>query len=97
MMELSTYYLIQNGREHLSEISGYDPSYDLVYYNSWSSYEESGWLAILEKNFQFFIITGGYSVMCEGPQDDVWQLDPIAYEQAIQEIIDFDKICNDVE
>lgn len=81
--------------EVLSKIPGYDPSYKLEWYNSWQSYEEHGWKAVLSKDGQFFLIDGGYSVMGEGEQEDVWDLFPVTEDQAIDIITDFDDTCAD--
>lgn len=86
-----------DGYHHLSQIPGFDASYDVIYYNSWSTYEESGWLAILHKGDSYFELSGGYSVMAEGPQDDTWDPNPITQEDALQEMIDMDETCAEVE
>ena len=79
----------------LSELPGFDPTYTCVYFNSWSSYEESGWLAIVEKNSQYFELRGGYSVMAEGNQDDVWDLHPISEDEALEDMIEWDRIAEE--
>lgn len=81
--------------EVLSKIPGYDSTYKVEWYNSWSSYEEHGWKAILSKNGQFYLIVGGNSVMAEGPQDDIWDLIPVMEDEAIDIMEEFDETCND--
>jgi len=76
--------------QFISELPGYDPTYTCVYFNSWTSYEENGWLAIMEKNSQYYELTGGYSVMAAGPQDDAWDLYPTTEDAALERMIQFD-------
>ena len=79
----------------LSELPGFDPSYTCVYYNNWSSYEESGWLAIAEKNSQYYRIRGGYSVMAEGDQNDIWDPEPITEDEALEDMLEWDRIAEE--
>ena len=53
----------------INEIEGYDPEFIPHYYNHWSTYEESGWVLICEKDSEFYIAEGGYSVMCSDNTD----------------------------
>lgn len=73
------------GIEHLSGIPGYDPSYEVLYYNSWSDYEEHGWQAILFRNGYYFSIGGGYSVM-SGNNEDCWNLWSLTEDEAMDEV-----------
>lgn len=88
---------LMEAQAHLCTIPGYDPTYEVMYYNRWSDYEESGWLAILAKGDSLFEIRGGYSVMGEGDQADTWDLDPITQDEAMEQIFFFEEACESVE
>lgn len=79
----------------LSELPGFDPTYTCVYFNSWSSYEESGWRAIAEKDSQYYRFRGGYSVMAEGEQDDIWEPEPISEDEALEDMFEWDKFAEE--
>lgn len=76
--------------EYLTRIHGYDPSYIVAYANNWCTYEETGWLAILEREGVYFELRGGYSVMGEGSQDAEWEPYPITLEYALTQIEEFE-------
>lgn len=80
--------------EELSTIEGYDPSYTLVYFKSWQDIESEGWLAIFERNGEYFKCDGGYN-------PEAWNIgekmlyEPLSEEQAQKEINEFEAICDD--
>lgn len=76
--------------EYLTRIRGYDPSYSVAYANNWCTYEESGWLAVLERDGMYFELRGGYSVMGEGSQDTEWEPYPVTLEDALTQIDEFE-------
>lgn len=84
------YFERQEAIEHLSQIEGYDPSYDLTYYNSWSGYESDAWMAIFVKNDQFYMLEGGYSPEV-GDDKDYWLLESITAEDAITQMTEFEE------
>jgi hypothetical protein len=71
--------------EELSKMPGYDKTYVLTYYNSWSDYECSGWLAVFELNGRLFKCDGGYSPEA-GDVDETLLYKPISVEEALKEI-----------
>jgi len=85
--------MVAEGIEHLSQIPGYDASYEVLYYNTWSHWAEHGWLAILYKGGQHYEIGGGHSVMVDGPQHDAWVLDQITPDQALEIMMHFEEVC----
>lgn len=83
--------------EYISEIDDYDPSYSVAYTNSWRTYEEFGWLAILERDGIYFELRGGYSVMGEGSQDTEWDPFPVTLEHALTQIDEFEATVELIE
>ena len=67
-----------------------DDSYEMIFYASWSDYEEFGWLAILQKNSQFYLQSGGYCVMSDG-NVDAWFPQQISVEEALEYMIEWEK------
>ena len=58
--------------------------YSLVYYGTWSTFEEHGSLLILQKDDQYFSLEGGHCVMAEDNRDETWaDLTPITKDDAI--------------
>jgi hypothetical protein len=78
--------------DELSEMPGYDASYSLAYHNSWSDYENSGWLAIFKRNGEFFKCDGGYSPEV-GDIEERLVYEPVSLEQAREEINSFEEVC----
>lgn len=72
----------------LAKITGYDPSYEVVHFDSWADYEESGWMFVLRKNGTYFSLTHMYSVY--GQDDPEWLLSPISEDQALDMMVDWD-------
>lgn len=95
-MDGTASHYIEMGIEHLSAIPGYDPSFEVIYYNYWSDYEENGWMAILYRNGDYFLINGGYSVM-SNDNDDRWFLCPQAEHEALQEIEEYEEMLAEHE
>ena len=73
-----------------------DYTFQIVYYGDWSDYEESGYMFVLEKDGQYYIQQGGYSVMAEDntPYWDPW---PCTEEQALKEMLDWELVMEDNE
>lgn len=78
--------------EELSTMPGYDASYVIVYYNQWSDYECSGWLAIFERGKQLYSCDGGYSPEV-GDIEEKLIYEPISLEQAIADIESIEEAC----
>lgn len=58
--------------------------YTLVYFGTWSTFEEHGSLLILQKDDQYFSLEGGHCVMAEDNRDETWSdLNPISEADAI--------------
>ena len=73
----------------INDIEGYKDSYIPHYYNSWSTYEEHGWVLICEKDNEFYLSEGGYSVMGDN-SPDVFDPEKISERDAIELIIEWD-------
>lgn len=82
--------------QELATLKGYDSSYTLSYYNAWSDFESSGWLAIFEKNGEFFRCIGGYSPEV-GDMDEPLEYEPISIEEALEEIEEMEAACSEVD
>jgi len=82
--------------EELSKLPGYDASYSLAYYNGWSDYEEHGWVAIFERDGQFFQCEGGYSPMGGSIEEKLFY-EPISLEQALEEIDSMEATCAEMD
>ena len=68
--------------------------YSLVYYGSWSSFEEGGSLLILHKDGNFYMLQGGHSVMDDNNADETWaDLQQVDRAIALQEAIDFQEVA----
>ncbi|TLX16242.1 hypothetical protein [Rhizobium sp. MHM7A] len=82
--------------EELTKMPGYDASYVLAYYNAWSDFEDNGWVAIFERNGQFFQCDGGYSPMV-GHVEEKLLYEPITLEQALEEIEAMEETCAEMD
>lgn len=74
--------------------------YNIEYYGEWSSYEEYGWILILEHNNLFYYLSGGYCVMSEDNNILSPEFNPIveiSLEYAIEEIQLMEQTKKDVE
>lgn len=80
----------------LSTMKGFDASFVLDYYNAWSDYEDSGWLAIFERNGQYYQCDGGYSPEA-GDIEEVLLYEPISIEQALEEIYAMEATCAEMD
>lgn len=83
--------------EYLQNVEGVPENiwdkYSLVYYETWSSYEESGSLLILHKDGNFYMLQGGHSVMDDNNADETWaDLQQVDRAIALQEAIDFQEV-----
>lgn len=83
-------------REWLVKAYGaaYDESYAPIYHDSGSSYEDSAWMCILEKDSQLYILKYSYSPYAQD-STPVWDLEPVTEAQAIQEMIAWEQINHD--
>lgn len=61
----------------------YDPTYVPLWHGAWSDYEEYGWIYILEKVGQLYVLEGGYSVMTSEDTND-WRPYPVTYERVFE-------------
>lgn len=72
--------------DFLSALPGYDPTYVPIYHGQWSSYEENGWVYLLEREGRYYLLRGGYSVMAETHPDPVFDVEEISFEEAVAEM-----------
>lgn len=74
---------------------GYDDSYTYIFYSSWESYEENGWIFIFEKEGKYYSIEGGYCVMQVYPYKTTWGKDlsgPMSEDEALKLMIEWEEI-----
>ena len=71
-------------------ITGWDPSYEVVFRACWSDYEENGWIVIMKKGHRFYSQTGGYCVMCED-NTDRWDPQLISEDEAIELMLEWEE------
>jgi len=85
--------------EYVRDIEGVPENiwneYSLVYYGSWSTYEESGSLLILYKKGRYFTLEGGHCVLDENLGEETWadlqavsKADAIGHLSWFQETLD---------
>jgi hypothetical protein len=73
----------------LAEIEGYDPTYEILHHVSWSDYEESGWMFILRKDGQHYLLDHMYSVMADDNTPE-WYPCPVSEDQAFAEMLEWE-------
>lgn len=73
----------------LAEIEGYDPTYGILHHVSWSDYEESGWMFILMKDGQHYILDHMNSVMADD-NTPYWDPRPVSEAQAFEEMLEWE-------
>lgn len=79
--------------EYISSLEGFDPTYSPVYYNEWNTYEEYGWILILERNDSYYIVRGGHCVMTNNNKD-IFSPEKVSFEEAFMEMNDFEEYLN---
>ena len=74
------------------EYPGQDTDAHVIqYFDSWSDYEENGWMFILEKDKQLYILHYAYSVYGDRVSNTpYWDLIPVTEDEAIQEMLVYD-------
>lgn len=86
--------------EYVRDIEGVPENiwdeYSLVYYGTWSTFEEHGSLLILQKDDQYFTLEGGYSVMSECNSEETWaDLECVTNAEAIRMANEFQEDSED--
>ena len=71
--------------------------FDLIYENSWNSYEEWGGVRIYQRDSEYFVQNGGYSVMAESNEPPWFDVRPISLERALEIVEDWEEIVKDFE
>ncbi len=66
--------------QDLSEMPGFDPSFNLVYYNQWADYDSSAWSAIFERDGEYFRCHNGYDPATDN-EPDFMHYEPISLEK----------------
>lgn len=84
--------LIREGTELLSALDGYDPSYTLIYYNNWMTYDDGGWKAFLSKDGRYFVIENTDDDWLRTSKEE-WKLEERTFEQVLTEIEEFEILC----
>lgn len=83
-------------KEILEAIPGYDSSYQIVHFESWSTYEENAWMFILERAGQLYLLEYQYSVMAED-NSVRWEPQPVTEAEALQAMIEWEEAVQEVE
>ena len=68
----------------------YDPAYVPVWHASWCDYEESGWIYVLQKGTQYYVVQGGYSVMAED-NTSCWAPMPVGDAELWEILLDWEE------
>jgi hypothetical protein len=74
----------------LAEIAGYDPTYEIIHHAAWCDYEENGWMFILRKDQQLYLLTWSYSVMAEDNTPE-WRPMTVSEEEALEVMIEWEE------
>lgn len=85
----------QHAREVLREnYLGQDiDAYAVLHFDSWSTYEENGWMFILEKDGNLFALEYAYSVFGDHSSNTpCWEPYPVTQEQALALMVEWDDI-----
>lgn len=61
----------------------------MVFYASWSDYEEGGWCAITEKDGQYYEHSGGHCVMADPCTDDAWLPAAVTQDEALATMLEW--------
>lgn len=82
----------------LQELFGhqYDVSYIPVWHGSWHTYEENGWVFILEHNGSYYSLEGGHCVMADC-NDSVWDPVAITQDQALEIMFEWEEIQKEMD
>lgn len=75
--------------DELSEMPGFDPSYQLNYHKVWTDGDDSDWLAVFSRDDQLFKCSGGNRLVI-GEVKDKLLYEPISREQVRKEIEDLE-------
>lgn len=73
----------------LADIEGFDPTFNLVHFDSWSDWEEHGWIAVHEKNGQYYCQEYAYCVMCGCPER--WAPEPVSEDEALERMLEWER------
>ena len=73
----------------LADIPGFDSSFRLEYFDSWSDWEEGGWLAIHTKDNQWYYQEYLSSVMANSIEE--WSPTPCTEDEAIQMVLGWEE------
>lgn len=74
----------------LAEIAGYDPTYEIVHHAAWSDYEESGWMFILRKDGQHYLLLHTYSVMADDNTPE-WRPMTVSEAEALEVMMEWEQ------
>lgn len=67
----------------------YDASFVPVLHAHWAHHEEHGWIYILEKDHQFYVQEGGYSVVEQNPHN-CWALYAVEDDRLWEILVDWE-------
>ena len=83
-------YNVEDIADEINAIDGYDISFEPIYFNSWSSYEDHGWIVIAIKDGSLYSLEGGYSVMCSKKDNDKIIITALYDEEAMDIMEEWD-------
>lgn len=84
---LSDQETLEEGMDLLSELPGYDPSYDLLWFTHESSEcsEEYAWMGLLHRDGQLYFVNGGYFYEADN-RPDAFVPQPVTPDEALADI-----------
>lgn len=88
--------------EYLKELEGVPENiwdeYSLVYFGTWSTYEEGGSLLVLYKDGNYYMLQGGHSVMDDNNADETWaDLQQVDRDIALHEAHEFQEVVDNTD
>lgn len=84
---VSDEHTLEEGAALLSALPGYDPSYDLLWFNHESDEcsEEYAWMGLLHRDGVLYFVNGGYFYEADNRPDE-FRPQPVTPEEALADI-----------
>lgn len=88
-----------NAEQFADYFQNYDPSYEILFQDDWSGYEDSGWLFLFERDGKYYRIEGGTSALCynDSPPNFKDELEEITADEVLASLEEWEKILADTD